>query len=104
MDGSMVQSEKAYAQAITDATEKAMAGGEADLLIFPEYLGVFSALIPWYDYLVSGNPFEQVWGTIRSDYPEIGSIQELLSLEEERNSAFLDGLWENWPDRIMSIS
>ncbi len=93
MDGSMVRSEEAYARSIAEAAERALADGEADLLIFPEYLGVFSALIPWYDYLISGKPFEQVWGKIQSDHPGIRSIRELLILEEKRNSAFLDRVW-----------
>lgn len=93
MEGAMVGSEEAYAGALADAVETAMAGGEADLLIFPEYLGVFSALIPWYGYLASGESFEQVWGRITYDHPGIGSIRELLSLEEERNNAFLDRIW-----------
>ena len=93
MDGSLVRSEEAYARAINNAVEKAMSDGDADLLIFPEYLGVFSALIPWYDYLFPAKPFEQVWEQIMQDNPQIRSIRELMSLEEERNNAFLDNLW-----------
>ena len=93
MDDSLIRSEDAYRQAIETAAEKAMAEGDADLLIFPEYLGVFSALIPWRSYLVQGEPFEQVWRTIRNDYPEIRSIRDLFSREDKRNSSFLDDLW-----------
>jgi predicted amidohydrolase len=99
MNDHISDSEDAYRMAMEEAMEKAMAGGPADLVIFPEYIGVFASLIPWDSYLDSDLPFEEVWATIRQDHPEISSLNDLFLSESERNDAFLNKLWGDLASR-----
>jgi len=98
MDMSIIRSEDAYSNAMKKAMEEAMADGPADLVIFPEYLGVFAALIPWYSYLSQDRSFEETWMAVREDHPELDSINELLLKESSGCDAFLDELWGSLAD------
>jgi len=98
MDLSIIQSQEAYCRAIEKAMTEAMAEGPADLVIFPEYLGVFAALIPWYPYLVQDRSFEEAWLAIRKDNPSLKSINELFKKEASRCNTFLDNLWASLAD------
>jgi predicted amidohydrolase len=89
----MIRSEQVYASKIEEAVNRALAEGPADLLIFPEYLGVFASLIPWQGYLTEEKPFEQVWKAIASDNPELTSLNALFSKESARTNRYLDELW-----------
>lgn len=91
----MINSEKAYTAAITEAAELAMKEGKADLLIFPEYLGVFASLIPWNTYLKTERPFEQVWGEIASNHPELTSLTDLFIDGSDETELYLNRLWGN---------
>ena len=90
---SIIRSEEAYAEAVTEAVELALAEGEADLLIFPEYLGVFAALIPWAEYLKEERPFEEVWMEIASGHPDFHSLKDLFASGNSKTERFLDKLW-----------
>jgi len=98
MDLSIIKSEEAYSSAISRAMKQAMEAGPADLVIFPEYLGVFAALIPWYPYLKQDRSFEETWLAVQRDNPDLESINELLLLESSRCDAFLDRLWGGLAD------
>ncbi len=92
----MLLSPEVFQNAVEKAAARAMAEGKADLLIFPEYLGVFSALIPWGHSLNSGKPFLQIWEVICQDFPADSappSIKEFFLDCSEQNDAFLDKLW-----------
>ena len=70
-----------------------MEEGEADLLIFPEYLGVFAALIPWREYLDEDRPFEEVWVEIASENPGINSLTDLFIRGSVETARYLDKVW-----------
>ena len=89
----IISSRDAYTEAMEEAMKNAMDEGPADLVIFPEYIGVFAALIPWHSYLKSDEPFEEVWTTIRKDHRDIASINELFLRESKQCDAFLNELW-----------
>lgn len=93
MSTEIVQSEEAYTTAVSKAMQAAMKDGDADLVIFPEYIGVFTSLIPWYDYLVTERPFEEVWFSIQQANPEIGNIKELFMKEAVLTDKYLNRLW-----------
>ncbi len=93
MNRDMIFSERAYESAVRKAVEAAMAEGPADLLIFPEYLGVFASLIPWNSYLLEDKPFEQVWQDIIRDRPALTSLKDLFSSGSSDTEDFLDSLW-----------
>jgi predicted amidohydrolase len=93
MSAEIVQSEEAYTAAMSKAMEAAMKDGDADLVIFPEYIGVFTSLIPWYDYLVTDRPFEEVWFSIQQANPEISNIKELFMREAAITDKYLNRLW-----------
>ncbi|MDC7232039.1 MAG: hypothetical protein PQJ58_02315 [Spirochaetales bacterium] len=92
MSAGIVRSREAYALAMEEAMVAAMDGGRADLVIFPEYIGVFSALIPWYDILASGKPFEEVWFAVSRE-TGLQSIKDLFISRAADNDAFLNSLW-----------
>ncbi len=78
------------------AVNQVMAKGDIDLLIFPEYLGVFSSLIPWGETLNSGMSFSLVWKSICQGFSSgnaPSSIQELFLNCSKQNDTFLDKLW-----------
>ncbi len=92
----MLLSPEEFRNGIEKAAALAMAEGEADLLVFPEYLGVFPALIPWGEYLNSKLTLPQVWEAVCADFPPgsaPASIKELFLGCAEQNDAFLDELW-----------
>ncbi len=90
-----IKSEKAYRDAIEDAMKDAMAGGAADLVIFPEYLGVFASLIPYSSYLSETKPFQQVWADIAADYPGFSTLTDLFISRSEETGSFLDEIWSD---------
>ncbi|MDA3958512.1 hypothetical protein [Oceanispirochaeta sp.] len=98
MKTDMIRSEESYRMAMEEAMAKAMAEGEADLVIFPEYLGVFASLIPWYSYLSSEMPMEDVWKTLVHDHPGL-TINELFIRESQECDSFLNDLWGDLASR-----
>lgn len=95
MSEQIIASEQAYTEALEMAMREAMKEGEADLVIFPEYIGVFPSLIPWYSYLEEERPFEELWFAIQQSRPEIRDIKDLFMRESARTEDFLDSLWGN---------
>ena len=86
-------SREAFTAAVETAMEKAMDRGPADLVIFPEYLGVFASLISYSEYLKDNRPFELVWKDITEDYPDYSSLSDLFIRESKPAVRFLDALW-----------
>lgn len=89
----IIQSRETYRDAVGDAMAEAMGAGPADLVIFPEYLGVFAALIPWTSALKTDRPFEEVWMQIARNNPELRSLTDLFASGSKDTDAFLDRLW-----------
>ncbi|MBF9016446.1 hypothetical protein HNV09_012560 [Oceanispirochaeta sp. M2] len=95
MSAEIVQSEEAYTSAMQKAMDAAMKDGDADLVIFPEYIGVFASLIPWFNYLEADRPFEEVWFSIQQTNPEIRNIKELFMREAAPTDRYLNTIWGN---------
>ncbi|OQY33548.1 MAG: hypothetical protein B6241_07640 [Spirochaetaceae bacterium 4572_59] len=89
----MIRSKEAYTAAIRDAATLAMKDGQADLLIFPEYLGVFASLIPWNEYLKTERPFELVWREIALNHPELTCLSDLFISGSAETEEYLNRLW-----------
>ncbi len=91
----MIKTETAYSESMEKAMDEAMKEGPADLVIFPEYLGVFAALIPYREYLSEPAPFTEVWRDISQDHPEWSSLRDLFIAGASSTELFLNSLWSD---------
>ena len=89
----IIESGEVYFNALDRAMADALKEGPVDLVVFPEYIGVFASLIPWYPYLKGQRSFESVWRGIRTDYPRLRYIRDLFIREAEETDAWLDEIW-----------
>ncbi len=89
----IIRSEEVYYDALDRAMAEALKDGPADLVVFPEYIGVFASLIPWYPYLRNQKSFESVWAGVRKDHPDLRYIRDLFIREAKRTDAWLDKIW-----------
>ncbi len=89
----IIESGEVYFNALDRAMADALKEGPVDLVVFPEYIGVFASLIPWYPYLKGQRSFEAVWRGIKTDYPRLRYIRDLFIREAEETDAWLDDIW-----------
>lgn len=64
-----------------------------DLVIFPEYTGVFLALVPYHNLIDGFSDISKALSRIQKIYPQIGSINELFSLQADVTGRIMDRIW-----------
>jgi predicted amidohydrolase len=64
-----------------------------DLVIFPEYTGVFLALTQYSDIIESSHSFLEAFEKIRSGAEDIGSLKDLFVYKADAIEAVQDAVW-----------
>ena len=91
----ILASGNSYREALEKAMTEAMAEGPADLVIFPEYLGVFASLLPYSSYLKEARPFQDVWADIAAGNPGLSTLTDLFIRQSDETGTFLDEIWSH---------
>lgn len=93
--GSRVVTPSVFESAVTGAMERAVSGGEVDLVVFPEYTSVFPSLFPFADDVVQSVDVHDLMSRIARRRPAVDSPLAAFQLHSAETESYLDAFWGN---------